>query len=348
MWGALLRRGWDCRGGAWRRTFAGVQFPFTLCSGAIMNASRMNRWAGLGGSVWLLLLVAQAAPAAAQEPATLAVSDTVWEVRLADGTALIGRVVVATAERVTIETAAGARVDVARAQIRSVRLAQGRIVDGEYWFADPNHTRLFLISSTGRMLERGTGYVSAFMVFIPFVAYGVTDYFTLAGGTPLIPGVLGRVVYVAPKVRVLHTPRFDAAAGVLAFFMPEEFAGSVGILYGVGTYGSRDHALTGGAGWGFVLGAGESEISDRPVIMLGGETRVARAVKLVTENFFIPGETGTLLSGGVRLFGERISVDLGFAGFVESGSLHWFPAGNFVYNFGQRRSQPVAADGRQR
>jgi preprotein translocase subunit YajC len=303
-------------------------------SAAAFSPVRSLRWL----LACTLFLAVSPGAVQAQDTATLAVSDTIWEVRLTDGTLLVGRVVAATEERVTIETAAGTRVDVARAQIRSLRLAEGRVVDGAYWFADPNHTRLFLLSPTGRSLERGEGYISAFMVVLPFVAYGVTDYLTIAGGTPLIPEVIGRVFYLAPKVRVLDTPRFDASAGVLAFFLTEDVdAGSVGLLYGVGTYGSLDHAVTAGAGWAFELGGGESDIARQPVVMLGGETRVARTVKLVTENFFVPGESGALLSAAVRLFGERISVDVGLMGFVSSDDFGWIPAGNFVYNFGRRR-----------
>jgi hypothetical protein len=277
-----------------------------------------------------------AGEAAAQVP-DLQPGETVWEVRLADGSAIIGVVVEATAERVTLETPAGTRITVARAQIRSARVAEGRIVDGAYWFEDPNHTRLFLISPTGRSLERGEGYVSAFWVVLPFVAYGVTDRFTIAGGTPIIPEVIGRVIYLAPKLRVFSQPGLDVSVGAITLFLTEEAtSGTAGIGYAVGTYGTSDRSLTAGAGWAYAVGEGERWSSNRPAIMFGGDTRIARTVKLVTENFFVPGESGTLLSGGVRLFGERIAVDFGIVGFLGDGEFNWLPAGNFVYNFGRR------------
>jgi hypothetical protein len=278
-----------------------------------------------------------AGEAAAQAP-DLQPGETLWEVRLADGTTVIGVVVEATAERVTLETPAGTRVTVARTQIRSARVAEGRVVDGAYWFEDPNQTRLLLISPTGRSLGRGEGYVSGFWVVFPFVAYGVTDNFTIAGGTPIFPGAIGRLIYLAPKLRVLSQPGLDVSVGAISFFLTEEASsGTAGIGYVVGTYGNSDRSITAGAGWAYAIGEGESWASNRPAIMFGGDTRVARTVKLVTENFFVPGESGTLLSGGVRFFGERIAVDFGVLGFVGDGEFNWAPAGNFVYNFGRRR-----------
>jgi hypothetical protein len=269
--------------------------------------------------------------------ADLEPGDALWEIRLADGTTVVGRVVATTTERVTLETGAGTRVEVARDQIRSARPAGGQMVDGAYWFEDPNHTRLFLISPTGRSLERGEGYVSAFWVVLPFVAYGVTDHFTIAGGTPVLPGAIGRIIYLAPKLRVFDGDLLDVAVGALSFFSTDRSeAGSIGIGYGVATLGTTDRAATVGAGWGYFAGDGEFETSSRPMVMLGGDMRVGRTAKLVTENFFVPGERGSLLSGGIRLFGERIAVDFGIAGIMDSGDFFWFPAGNFVYNFGRR------------
>jgi hypothetical protein len=263
--------------------------------------------------------------------------ETLWEVRLADGSLAVGRVVAASAGRITIETANGTRLDVARDQIRSAREAEGRVVGGDYWFEDPNHTRLSLISPTGRSLRHGEGYVSSFWVVFPFVAYGVTDHFTIAGGTPIVPGLIGRVLYVAPKLRVAGSEGANFSVGALSFFMTEEAtSGTAGIAYGVGTWGSTDGSLTAGAGWAYAFGDGKSWASNRPAILLGGDTRISRSAKLVTENFFVPGESGTLLSGAIRLFGERLAVDFGIAGFVSDSDFEWFPAANFVYNFGRR------------
>jgi len=288
----------------------------------------------------LLTFGTVAAPGAltAQTPAAEA-ADTLVELRLVDGSRFVGRVVAETAERITFETTGGVRLEVERARIRSLSPLRGRMVDGDFWREDPNRTRLLLVSPTARTLPRGEGYLSAFWVVFPFVGYGVTDNFTVAAGTPLIPEVIGRVLYVAPKVRVVSQPAMDLAVGGLAFFATEAVEeGSVGIAYGVGTFGDADRSLTAGAGWGWALGGDDAWLSSDPLVMLGGELRVSPSIKLLTENFFVFGESGALLSGGVRFIGERLSVDFGLAGLAGFGDdLPWLPVLNFVYNFGRRR-----------
>jgi hypothetical protein len=293
---------------------------------------------------WLVVLAVLAgiggpATAGAQQPAAAVATDTIYEVRLADGSTFFGRVVTADDERVVFETSAGVRIEVARAQIRSMNAALGRMVDGQFWREDPNQTRLLLLSPTGRTLRQGEGYFSSFWIFFPFVGYGVTDNITIAGGTPLIPEVIGRVIYLAPKVRVLSRPGSDFSVGALAGFATTDIDfGSAGILYGVGTFGSPDQSITAGAGWGYVLGGGTAEIANQPIIMLGGELRMSTRTKLLTENFVVPGESGALLTGGVRFFGERLSADFGMGSLLGlEGGIPWFPVLNFVYNFGPGR-----------
>ena len=264
------------------------------------------------------------------------VTDAVQRVVLMDGTTFLARVVVSADGRVVFETPGGDRIEVTLDRIRSLSVAAGTQVGDEFWSEDPNRTRLLVLAPTGRTLDKGEGYVSSFWVFLPFVSYGLTDRITISGGTPLIPEVVGRVIYLAPKVGVYRRPGLDLALGSLAFFSTEEVnEGSVGLLYGVGTFGGPDKSISTGAGWAFAIGGRESWVGDEPVILLGGEYRVRRNVKLITENYVVPGGDA-IVSGGVRLFGERLSVDFGIAAITETG-FNWLPVLNFVYNFGGSR-----------
>lgn len=294
----------------------------------------------------LIPVLALLAPVSAQDPPPASVPtaakpaprDTVVEVRLRDGSVLYGRVVEETPERIVVVTVNGVRLEVPRAQVESLRVSAGRAVEGAFWAEDPNSTRLFF-TSTARPLKKGDGYVSSFMLFLPLVAYGVTDRLTIAGGTPILPELFGRMWYFAPKYTVAKRERSAFAVGALGFVLPEDFAdnGSVGIMYGAGTWGSRDRAITAGAGWGYVWASGTSGVSNDPVIMLGGETRVSRRVKLITENWmFTSGQTEGFVSGGVRFIGDRLSADLGVGGFTGTDGGCCFPLVNFVYNFGRR------------
>jgi len=284
--------------------------------------------------------VLQALRAAPQVPPQVQPADTLMELRLVDGSVLIGKVVEEDESRVVFETITGVRMEVPRDRIRSMVPARGQLVDGHFWPQDPNRTRLLVLSPTGRTLPRGEGYLSAFWIFFPFVGYGVTDNFTFAAGTPVIPEVIGRVIYLAPKLRLFSGPNVDVSAGVLALFATQELdEGSGGILYGVGTFGEQDRSFSAGIGWAYTWGGGDPWISSEPLVMLGGEYRVGVRSKLLTENFFVPGESGAFLTGGMRLFGERLSVDFGIGAVVgfDSNGTPWFPLLNFVWNFGGGR-----------
>jgi hypothetical protein len=280
-------------------------------------------------------LALAAAPSAAQPAAP---DTTVREFRLADGSRVYGRVVASDAARVTVETLGGVRMELARAQVRSEAPVRGRVVNGELWLEDPHATRLFF-GPTARAVPRGEGYFGVYELFFPFVTYGVTDRFTLSGGTPVIPEAIGQVFYLAPKLEVVRTPTVSVALGALAFFVTEEVdEGSAGLVYAVGTFGGPDASVSAGATVPFIMSDADSEIVREPGFMLGGEYRLSRRTKLLSENYFVPaGEVG-LISAGVRFFGERLSADFGLgAGLGGGESVCCLPLVNFVYSFGGER-----------
>jgi hypothetical protein len=289
---------------------------------------------------WIFVLLALGAalahtpaPVFAQIPAEFVASDTVYEVQLADGSTIIGRIAAVAGDRITFETQAGVRVQVDRAQIRSLRRTRGTMVGGQFMREDPNKTRLFF-APTGRTLAAGEGYFGVFELVFAFLSFGATDWLTLSGGLPLIFIDEAPPFYLAPKARIISTPSAQVSAGVFTLFSLSGEGGFGGIAYGVGTFGSNDRALTVGAGLPF----GEDDIGSQPLIMLGGESRIGRGTKLLTENYFVPGEAGAIISGGVRFFGERLSADVGLAtpvGF--GGGFFAFPLVNFTYSFGRRR-----------
>ena len=278
----------------------------------------------------LVAIAALARPGVAQEDVeTLVPGETLYEIRLTDGSVIFARVTAVEGETIVMITLGGARVTVERSQIREARPADGRVVEGEFWREDPNSSRLFF-TATGRTLRQGEAYIGTYLVVLPFVAVGVTDRFTLAAGAPVLLGEF-EPFYIAPKVRLIRTAKAEISVGTLVFFIDDD---NVGIAYGVGTFGTPDNALTVGLGFGF---SGD-DFSSQPVAMIGGEARTSRRIKLVTENYFLPGETGLVFSGGLRFLGERFSADVGLAGYAGDGdSGCCLPIVNFSYAFGRAR-----------
>ena len=247
------------------------------------------------------------------------------ELVLKDGSRMFGTVERETDTEVVFRTQAGATVTARRSEIVSLRRIRGRIERGEFIRPDLHRTRLFF-APTGRSLNRGEVSFGVFQFIAPFVQVGVTDRFSMGGGTPLLFGIddWNRPFWITPKFQVVSTARADAAVGLLHVFDTDGDSG--GIAYGVGTFGNQDNALTTGAG---LMYSGDDRGG---IVMFGAEGRVHRSVKVMTENYLWKGGEG-ILSGGVRFLGERLSADLALAIPVGIGELIAFPVVNFVYVF---------------
>jgi len=271
---------------------------------------------------------------AAQQRADTTARDSLHThvLRARDGTTLVGRLVAETPDSVRFESN-GNVFTLARAQILEIRsIEPGQLKRGEYWFPDPNRTRLFF-APTGRMLAKGEGYFSDTYLLLITVAGGVTSNFTMGGGMSLVPSTnpQNNIFYLTPKIGLIDRPNFAMAAGALVGFAGfegiESRDRSFGILYGTSTFGSADHHLDIGLGWGYAGGT----VSGDPAIMVGGATRVSRRVSLLTENYFVPSVSNdALISYGFRFFGEKLSVDLAFANAVGSNTTFLFPGVPYV------------------
>jgi hypothetical protein len=258
-------------------------------------------------------------------------SQRLQRITLTDGSEIIGRVESKDSGSIRFKTLSNITMTIPNTEVKEVEPLSGEVVGREYRRADLNQTRL-LFAPNARSLKAGQGYFSAYEIFFPFLAVGVTDFATLAGGMTLFPGASDQLFYLAPKIRAIHVQNLDLAGGMLYLNSTSGSADGVGILYGVGTYGTADQALTVGLGWGFA----EGKVKDKPILLLGGETRVSNSVKLITENWIPPNSDVSLLSFGIRFFGDNLAADLGFiypAGSDISG-FPFLPWLGFAYNFG--------------
>ena len=283
-----------------------------------------------------LLMVAVCACAATrahaqQNPApaiVVAAQGQLQELVLRDGTHAFGRVEKVDGGRVTFRTEAGAILDVDVAQVVSANIATGQIVEGAFWPADSNPTRLFF-APTGRTLKRGESYFGVYEIYISFVQFGITDRFSIGGGTPLLfVGEISHPFWFTPKLQIISRPNTQASIGVMHFLNVDRE--TVGIAYGAVTQGSSDSALTVGLGWAY--DHGKNYHSNTAVLMIGGEHRISRRVKFVTENYLINSEG--MITGGFRFMGERLSADIGLIAPL-GGDVFALPMVNFVWKMGK-------------
>lgn len=207
----------------------------------------------------------------------------------------------------------------------------------EGWFPNPNRTRLYF-GPTGRTLRKGEGYFSDIYLFLPGIAYGVTDNITIGGGGSIVPGLDPdeQFYYLTPKVGLRMIEQFDAAVSAFMIRVPDfdedddQEAIWVGVLFFSGTIGTDDRSFTFGVGYGFA----DDEMADRPAIELGGEYRLGRRISFVSENWIFPGVEDPMISYGFRFMGEKMAIDLGFINVASDKAVYpGIPWIDFVFNF---------------
>jgi hypothetical protein len=280
----------------------------------------------------LLILIAVASNSAAFAQEDSSQSARVYRLTLQDGSEIVGTILKEDSLQIEFRLVSKILLTVPRSQISTMRPLSGSIADGKYRRSDPNSTRLFF-SPTGRPLKNGQGYFSAYEIFFPSLAVGIGDIVSLWGGVSLVPEAEGQLIYFAPKITPIHIRNFDLSAGVLYVNTTVGSYSGGGIIFGVGTYGTGDYALTVGLGWGFAV----SEVSDRPILVLGGEVRLSNSIKLISENWIPPWTDVAIFSFGFRFFGDNLAADLGFirsSAKMETSGFPFVPWIGFTYNFG--------------
>ena len=154
----------------------------------------------------------------------------VKKIILLDESEMIGRIESENSLEIRFKTLSNIDVVIPRNRIKSIEDVFGDVVEGEFRRGDPNRTRL-LFAPTARSLKAGQGYFSIYEIFFPMLAFGVTDFATIAAGISLFPFVPNQLVYLAPKVTPLHFGSVDAAGGILYINTTAGDGDGVGIVY---------------------------------------------------------------------------------------------------------------------
>jgi hypothetical protein len=246
----------------------------------------------------------------------------VVEIRLKDGSLIVGRIVSEDGGRAVIKTVAGADVSVERDQIKSIQRTAGAVVQGEFWTEDVVDSKLFL-GPTGRSLKRGEGYVAIDSIFLPVFQIGVTDRFSIGMGAPFYGFV--KSAWITPKLQVYEDEKTAVSTGVLHLFVPDFGLGGYG--YVVATRGTANASVT--FGGGMLYGRDRNDdASAVPMFTVGGERRLGRRTKFVTENYIF--QEGVIATAGARVIGQMTSFEAGaIVTIIDDGGA--FPG--FFFNF---------------
>lgn len=248
-----------------------------------------------------------------------------------DGNDYIGQLISKDSMSIRMKTKTLGEITIQKSNIRNIEILQeNQVKDGDFWFPNPNSTR-YLFAPNAFNLKKGEGYYQNTWVFLNQASYGFTDNFTC--GLGIVPTFLFGTeaarfapMWVTPKFTFgKEQKRFNFSAGAIAFFLPfaqSDARGSVGILYGTGTYGNRDNNISAGLGWGFSRFDGQGSIGKRPTLNISGMYRFGKRSYFVSENWLVSfgdddfvGRIGAF-SAAYRFAAKNVSIDIGMFTFV--------------------------------
>ena len=259
-----------------------------------------------------LLLVLSAIPQLAQAQQA---QDTtqLYRVQTRDGNEYIGQILHQDEDYILLKTQSIGEITLARKNIiRLTPIAPEQVVNGQIWADNPQATRYFW-APNGYGLKAGEGYYQNVWILFNQASVGITDNISIGLGTMPLFLFSGAPtpLWITPKVSVpIVENKFNIGAGALiGTVVGEENAGFGGLVYGVGTLGSRNHNATLGLGYGYAGG----EWTSSPLITLSGMTRLGKNWYLLSENYIVgvEGETAVLLMFGARAIIKSVALDFG-------------------------------------
>ena len=228
-------------------------------------------------------------------------------VELLNGQDFTGAVVSQTPEQLVLRIEGIGDINIPMGQVKSLVFVPQASVEGYYH--NLQATRYFF-GPNGFGLKKGEGYYQNIGVLVNQVSYGVTDYFTIGGGTVPLFLFAGTPspFWLTPKVSIpVKKDLLSVGIGGLFGGVVGEEGSLFGLGYGAFTLGNRDHNLSVSVGYGMLDGRWSTD----PVFTISGMTRLGRNFYLISENYLLPNVEASLLSVGGRSLFPKISMDYG-------------------------------------
>lgn len=272
-----------------------------------------------------------------------------------DGKTFTGMILSQNDKEITIKTESLGNVTISKNKISNIKMfEQEQIVNGKYFLPNPHPTRYFF-GPSAIPLEKGESYYQNAYVLANSVQTGITDHFSIGGGI-----VIPFLFFVTPKVGFKVADKVHIGAGILAATtVSSNIPFGIGVAYGSVTFGSKENNFTINAGWGALKQENYNnqtntykrawELSKKPMFTFSGMVRVAQKCSLVSENWVFATKDyndmyasfnsysynyHAVISGGLRLMGEKNSFDLAIAmPMVGGGKIYGVPYIDYVYKF---------------
>jgi len=237
---------------------------------------------------------------------------SLFRIETLDGNEYIGKIVSEDTEIIILKTDHLGAITIRKVAIkRMTPVNKKQLVNGVYWFDNPQSTRYFW-QPNGYGLKAGEGYYQNVWILFNQVAVGVTDNISIgAGMVPLFlfAGV-STPVWLTPKLSIpIKKDKFNMGVGALLGTVLGESGSDFGIAYGTATLGDRNTNMSIGLGYGYLDG----DWANSPIISFSAMIRTGQRGYLMTENYYIgTGDEDVLILflGGRRLI-KNSGIDFG-------------------------------------
>ncbi len=264
------------------------------------------------------------------------INENLVSIETVDGNEFLGEIIKEDSRSIVLKTRKLGEITISKSDIKSRKEVEvQQIVDGRFWFPNPQSTRYFW-SPNGYGLKKGEGYYQNIWVLWNQFSYGLSDNFSVGAGViPLFlfgggaTPIFGTAKFSVPIVK----DKVNIGGGAIVGTVLGEEAMGFGILYGLSTFGTSDNNVTLGLGYGFAAG----EWATAPMVNINGMFRVTSRGYFITENYYLPaaGENYFVLMFGGRWIIKKAALDYGLVfPIADIGSFVAIPWLGFTIPFG--------------
>lgn len=227
------------------------------------------------------------------------------QIQTSEDRTFIGHVQSESPQEIILLTESLGEVAIPKMNILSITdIAEGEVVSNEGKNAQPSR---YFFAPSGFQLPKGEGYYQNTLLFYNQFSYGISDHVTV--GVPIVIPFLGGIsIKVGTQLGSANEEghSLHSSAGVL-YLVPITGNTSIGggIAFSNLSYGNENNNITFGLGQTFANnGSDVQDLSESPLINLGGMLKVGRRKWLMSENYFSLGgpttDAQSLLSLGIR------------------------------------------------
>jgi hypothetical protein len=245
-------------------------------------------------------------------------------ITMVNGTTLQGKIANKNNNELSIQTANIGVVNIEISRIKTIQcITPGNMKDGKYWFKTHIDAH-YLISPSAIPLSPGEAYFQNTMALYNSFNVGITNNISFLGGV-----ILPIAAFFSPNINFKITNGVYAGCGIIAADITGLPYG--GAAYGQLTFGGRNAHVSLAGGYGVLEGIEKYYITNKitkieiGLISINATKRFSPKYAIVTENWFTPTEGISIITGGLRLMGEKNSWDFGIARISSSSRISGNP-----------------------